>query len=129
MTGTVTAANNGLLVGTSTLFKSELEVGYWIYIAAKTECRKVTHILSDTELVLDQPFAAAVSGATPRLVARQPYRGISWLVDADGSAKIDGQTLEAGKSGSVSYMGGKRPIPVIIDSTTNGNEVFIEILY
>jgi len=128
LTGTVTDAGPARLIGTGTLFTDELQVGEWIYIAANTECRQIKHILSDTELVLDQAFAAAVSGATPRRVPRQTWRGISWLIDADGTARIDNQLFEPGKSGALSYMGGRRPNPIIIDSTTNSNDVFLEVL-
>lgn len=128
LTGTVTAAGPARLIGTGTLFTTQLQVGEWVYIAANTECRQIKHILSDTELVLDQAFAAAVSGATPRRVPRQTWRGISWLINGTTTAVIDGQTFEAGKSGSLSYMGGRRPNPIIVDSAAVAGKVFLEVI-
>lgn len=127
LTGTITAVNNNtLVIGTSTLFTSELQVGEYIYIAAQSVFRKIRRINSDTELVLETAFDSAVSGATPRRVPVQGYRMISWGIDSTGTAKIDNITFQASMSGTLSYMGGKRPEPILIDSTANGNNVYVE---
>ena len=129
VTGTITKANATMIVGTGTAFSTEFQVGEWIYVAGITEIQQIELIVSDTELYLKEQFSGAVSGAAYKRVPRFTYRGVSWLIDGDGTAKIDNQTFEAGKSGGLTYMNAKRPRPIIIDSTANGNEVYIEILY
>ena len=125
LTGTIDGVNNGtLIIGTSTLFTTELQVGEYIYIAAQSSFRKIRRINSDTELVLQSAFPTATfSGATPLRVPEQTYRTISWAIDADGTAKIDNITLPASQSGSADIQGGKRPEPILVDSTDNSNIV------
>lgn len=127
LTGTITAVNNNTLIkGTGTAFETELQAGEWIYIEAQSAFRQIRAINSNTELVLWSAFPAAVSGATPKRVPNSGYRMISWSIDSAGTAKIDNITFEAGDSGTLSYMGGKRPSPILIDSTANGNNVYVE---
>lgn len=130
LTGTIDAVGNGeQIAGTSTLFTTELQEGEYLYIAAQSAFRKIRTIVSDTVLYLypAQAFPTATfTGATAKRVPMNTYRMISWSVDAAGTAKIDNITMEAGDSGTLSMIGGKRPEPILIDSTTNGNNVFIE---
>ncbi len=132
LTGTITKANNGsLIVGTGTLFTDELETGQWIYIAAINEFQQIRSISSDTELYLYKPFVGAVSGATPRRVPRQSYKSISWKIDSTGTAKINNITMEAGTSGTLGFdeVGRTRPDPILIDSDTNNNKVYVQFTY
>lgn len=129
LTGTITAVgNNEQIVGTGTLFTTELQVGEYIYIAAQSCFRKIRSITDDTNLYLypTQSFPSAVSGATPRRVPKNTYHSISWAIDADGTAKIDNITFPASQSGTMAEVGGKRPEPILIDSTGTGNNVYIE---
>lgn len=134
LTGTVSSVNDKTrIVGSGTAFLTEISRGEWLYVAAETEVRQVREVLSNTELILEEKFTNTLTGATAKRVPRQTYRSISWLIDDDGTAKIDGQTFPAGKSGTLGLTRvnetGKRPAPIIIDSTTNANEVFIEIQF
>lgn len=134
LTGTISSVNNHeRIVGSGTAFLTEISRGEWLYVAAETEVRQVREVLSDTELILEENFTATLSGATAKRTPRQTYRSISWLVDDAGTAKIDGQTFPSGKSGTLALTRvnetGKRAAPIIIDSTTNGNKVFIEIQF
>lgn len=129
LTGTISAVNNDtLIIGSGTAFTTELQVGEYIYIAAQSAFRQIRAINSDTELVVKSAFPSAVSGATPKRVPVQGYRMISWAIDADGTAKIDNITFPASQSGTLDYSGGKRPEPVLIDSTANANNVYLEFM-
>lgn len=127
LTGTISAVNNNtLIIGSSTLFTTELQVGEYIYIAAQSAFRKIRRINSDTELVIQSAFPSAVSGATPLRVPEQTYREYSLVIDSAGTAKIDNITLPASTAIGRPMTGGKRPEPVLIDSTANANIVNVE---
>lgn len=69
LTGTITSlAASKELVGTSTLFTSELRRGDWIYDTVNVAIRQVERIDSDTVLWLKEGFADAQSGATMKRV-------------------------------------------------------------
>ena len=125
---TIDAVNNGTLItGTGTLFNTEFQVGEYLYIAAYSEFRKIVSINSNTELVIASPFTTATfTNQTAKRVPKNTYRMISWAIDAAGTARIDNRTFLAGQSGTLSMIGGKRPEPILIDSTANGNNVNIE---
>ncbi len=125
---TIDAVNNGTLItGTGTLFTTEFQVGEYLYIPDYSEFRKIESINSDTEMVIKSAFTTATfSNQTAKRVPMNTYRMISWSVDAAGTAKIDNITMEAGDSGTLSMIGGKRPEPILIDSTANSNNVFVE---
>ena len=63
-TGTVSvAANSQKVVGTSTTFESDYEVGDIIYFSA-TKAGIVNHIASDTDLRIDRGFSTAVAASS-----------------------------------------------------------------
>ena len=129
LTGTISSANNGeFIVGVGTAFTTELEIGQWIFVAAHTECRQIRSIASDTELYLYFPFTSALSADTGRKVPRQTYSMISWKIDSTGAASIDGIEFEADNSGSLAIdeISRKRPEPIIMDSTTNDNIIYVQ---
>ena len=69
LTGTVSsAADSKMLVGTNTLFLTELRVGDYVYDNTNTELREVESIQSNTELRLKVGFTNALSGATVKRV-------------------------------------------------------------
>lgn len=117
LTGTITKANNGeLIVGSGTLFSTELQTGEWLFIAAIDEVRQIRSISSDTELYLYRAFTGAVSGATARKVPRQTYMSVSWKnVDTD-ACKINGISQAAGTSATLEFdqVGRVRPKPITI---------------
>jgi hypothetical protein len=81
LTGTITAgAGSKELVGTSTLFTSELRRGDWIFDTANTAIRQVERIDSDTVLWLKEGFADAQSGDTMKRVVTNA-RQISGAAD------------------------------------------------
>lgn len=131
LTGTVSTANNKtLIIGVGTLFSSELQVGEWIFDTTNSEIKQIQSIQSDTELTLKEPFTNSLSGATVKRTPRQTYRMASFRIDDTATAKIDGIEFLANQSGTMGLdeVSRKRPNPIIIDSTTNGNKVYIEIL-
>lgn len=69
LTGTiVSAAASKELVGTSTLFTTELNINDWIFDTVNVAIRQVERIDSDTVLWLKDGFADAQSGATMKRV-------------------------------------------------------------
>lgn len=69
LTGTVTsAANSRELVGTSTLFLTQLRRGDYIYDTVNTAIRQVERIDSDTVLWLKGGFTDAQAGSTMKRV-------------------------------------------------------------
>ena len=128
VTGTVTSDNDGRdIYGTGTLFASEFQLGEYLFIAAKSEVRRISYISSDTKMTLDEPFTgAALAGATPLRAPRPNNRQIIIEIDSTGTAEISGKELLAGSkvpfqpSGGVT--GGRQyQVPVVIDTTTNSN--------
>lgn len=127
VTGTITKAGANLIVGTGTLFTTEFQSGEWLYVAGITEMQQIDWIQSDTELVLKQQFTGAVSGATYKRVPRQTWRTISWKIDDAAAALINGQTFPAESTATLNYQNARRPDPIIIDSDTNSNSVFVQV--
>jgi hypothetical protein len=122
---TIDGVNDGrLITGTGTLFKTELQVGEYLYIAAQSAYRRINGINSNTELTLDEAFPTATFvNATARRTPPQRFREYSWVIEGLLTAKIDNLDFLGGQSETKSYMGGVRPGPVLIDTTPNANVV------
>ncbi len=132
LTGTVSAVNNGeLIVGSDTAFSTELQTGEWLYIPSITQIRQIKSIASDTELYLYSAFSVAVSGLDASKTPKQTYKSISWKIDSTAGASINGQVFEANNSGTLGFdeVGRTRPDPIIIDSDTTGNKVYLQFQY
>ena len=128
ITGTIDGVNNGtLIVGTSTLFTTELQEGQYLYIAAQSAFRKIISIVSATVLYIDSAFPTATfTGATARKIPNKRYKSISWEIDAAGTAVINGITFPASNSATLALIGGVYPEPILVDSTGNTNNVYIQ---
>lgn len=132
VTGTIDSDNDGRdIYGTGTLFASEFQVGEYLFVAAKSEVRRIKNIQSDTKISLDEPFSgAALSGATPLRVERPNRRSISFSIDTTGAADINGVMLAAGTSNTFqssgnNSVGRQYQVPIVIDSTANANVVSV----
>ncbi len=128
-TGTIDiAAGETSVIGTNTLFSSELLVNGWICDIAHDEIRKITQIKNDTLLAIDHPFSNAQVAAT--LVYIEPSNSVDLMVVFAGDGgTIDGVPvpanvgISANKSGR--DMSGEKDFvdPVIVNAT--GTSAFL----
>lgn len=133
VTGTVQSFNdNRDIVGTGTSFFDVFQVGEYLFSADKSEVRRIAYIQSDTKITLDEPFSGAALPALTviRRVPRPNRRSISFQIDAAGTAAIDGQTLPANTSNTFhasgnNSVGRQYQTPIVIDSTSNSNVVYV----
>ena len=130
-TGTITSANNRLIVGSSTLFTTELQEGDWIFISGQSEVQKVVNIVSNTELVLQDAFTTPLSASAFKSVPKNQYTMISWLIDTAGTAEIDGNVFPASASATVenfTVRDGRASLvdPIVMDTTTNSNVIYVQ---
>ena len=96
-TGTISHTNNTLLViGVGTLFSSKLKVGQWIY--ANSVLRKITHIESDTRLLVDATFGADLTGADLKTCQSGVYRNKNREGTCFGSCNSNGAIFTCRKA-------------------------------
>lgn len=127
LTGTVTITNGELLVtGSGTSFGSEIQRGDWLYDVTNGLLYQVSRVISDTELTIDK--RATATSTSVKKTPKQFYSSIAWAIDNAGTAKINGLTFPAEQSATreIDVISRKRPDPILIDSTTNGNVVYVQ---
>ena len=130
--GTVSSVNglNTRLIGSGTVFLTDVKKGYYIWFTTTDEIIEVESVADDTTLTLKQS-ASTLTGVAWKVVPKNPYSNTSWGTDSVGSASINGITYEASMSKSIGNSksngqgGGKRISPILINSETNSNVVFI----
>ncbi len=105
-TGTIETKGTGV-VGTNTLFRSEMQAGSWLVDLTQDEYRKVISVESDTFARLSNPFTVDISAlTTPDIIAKTTLsiRELSVIaVVTDGV--LDGTTLQAGQGTSLIKTG------------------------
>jgi hypothetical protein len=104
-TGTIKTEGK-YVVGTSTLFMTEMRAGSWLTDLTNNELRRVTRVTSDTYAELDSAFSSDISaGTTPNVIPVEDLhlRELSVAIpplDSGGSpyawGEIDGETLPNG---------------------------------
>jgi hypothetical protein len=96
LTGTIAGADTTTttITGTGTLFKSQLQVGQYIY--ANDKIRRIKEIISDTKLKLDTTFGVAFSGVTLKMTRPEKYRYI-YLKATGGPIHINNNLLPIGE--------------------------------
>lgn len=122
-TGTISiAAGETTVIGTGTLFTSELQNLGWICDIAHDEIRKITQIKDDTTLAIDHPFSNVITGAALKYVGPSDSVELSILFSAV-PGKIDGVTYPANVGIALSKASrdtsAQRDFvdPVIVDAT------------
>ncbi len=135
--GTGTIVTEGKhVVGTNTLFLSEMPVGSWIYSASQNEIRKVVNVIDNTKAYLSNAFTVDLVAAAPAIIhARNTnVKAISVAIKAglaDGA--IDGVTLSNGtgmtfsKDGNSMKAIGDYVDPIIADGT--GTVIQAQLMY
>jgi len=130
--GTVSTVNGAdrKVVGVGTSFTS-LNVGDYLWLKAADELVEIENIVSDTELSLRIAPETTATGDTYGTIPKTNYSNISWLIDDVGTGDVNNFTFPAntsrtygsGKGNTIG--GGKRLSPILIDSTTNSNIIFV----
>lgn len=130
--GTVsTGYRKDQIIGSSTVFNTDVEKGDYIWFTTTDELVEVEAVQDDTILSLKQEVAGALSGVAFKIVKKNGYKTISWLIDTAAAAEINSISYEAGvsktygNSKSNGEGGGNRLAPVLVDSAINGNVVNI----
>jgi len=130
--GTVsTGYRKDQIVGAGTSFKDEIEKGDYIWFTTTDELVEVVSVTDDTHLSLKYELAGTLAGVAYKVVKRNSFKIISWLVDDANTAAINGITYPLASSKSYGndkpngQGGGDRLAPVLVDTTANGNTVFI----
>ena len=119
------------IVGSGTSFKSEIEKGDWIWDTTNDELVEVMCVLDDTSIRLARELSNSLAGAAFRIVKKNGFKKISWVVDDLNDATINGIAYPLATSKTYGndkpngQGGGERLAPVLIDTTANGNTVFI----
>lgn len=132
-TGTISSANNNLIIGVGTAFTTAMKESDYIYIKAQNDFRKIENIVSDTELVISTAFGVALTAATYHVTPAPRYSMVSWLVKAAGVAIIDGVNFaeDEGNTFDEQVKGKKAKgdyvLPIDIDASTNNTTVLVTV--
>lgn len=132
--GSISSANNNLIIGVGTAFLTEANIDDYIYIKAQNDFRKIEQIMSDTELIVSTSFGVALVGDSYHITPAPRYRMVSWLVTGANVAVIDGEDFtqnegntfekhEKSKEASGDYVP-----PIDIDASVNNTTVKITVI-
>jgi hypothetical protein len=130
ITGTCsTMSRKDRIIGSGTLFTTELQPGDFLYDATNTEIRKIISIESATELTVDEEFSNTLSVSTLKKTPPIGYQSIAYLIDSTSGETVDGQLLPDGATGTYAVNSSpsttRRPRPLILDSTTNDGKIIV----
>tara|TARA_R110002096_G_scaffold101463_2_gene224297 strand:+ start:523 stop:1017 length:495 start_codon:yes stop_codon:yes gene_type:complete len=131
--GTISSVNglNTRIIGVGTSFLTAAKKGDYVWFKGNDELREIESVCDDLTLTIKFPVDVTATGDTFGIVPRNGYRAISWGVDSTAGADINGISYEASMSRSIGNSkpngegGGSRIAPLLIDSTVNGNIVFV----
>lgn len=129
-TGTIVTFGEAV-VGTGTLFKTEMLVGSYIVSESQGECRRVRRVDSDTSAFLEIPFTIDLVSAAPSLIKWFKAKPVEIIFNyVSGTVVVDGVTLT--KSVTLSKASRDRSSrkdfiePIIVDSTSGVVEVTVQ---
>lgn len=98
-TETGTIDTNGInVIGTGTLFKSELKTGAWLVSLAQDEVRKIMNIRDDGFMTIDSPFTADLAALTALVVCRSRAKLVSITNVGGAPGAVDGVSIEIGET-------------------------------
>lgn len=119
------------IIGVATVFLTDVEKGDSIWFTTTDELVEVKGVQDDLILSLEREVAGALAGVAFKIVKKNGYKTISWLVDSVAAAEINSISYGAGVSKTYGNSkpngegGGNRLAPVLVDSSVNGNVVNI----
>ncbi len=101
--GTGTIVTDGTtVIGTGTLFTSEMQKGSWLVDLSTNEIRKVINVTNDTLAYIDYPFTVDLAGIAAQYIPIKDLGVVTISVDVPaGSAtagEIDGVSFPAGNT-------------------------------
>lgn len=119
-TGTITHTSGSKIVtGTGTKFKSELQVGQYIFISSIPAIRKITDIDSDARLLIDSSFGSTLTAVTFKKVRSGIYSYLRLENNhATVAAVVDGNNLPASKFVEYSNPTGSLG-PILYDASSS----------
>lgn len=134
-TGTIKTVGTAV-IGTNTLFKTEMPIGSWLVDESQDEIRQITRVESDTLAYFGNAFTSDISlGTTPSVIHSKDAKPVSIAVSIPASAndgEVDGATFTKGSSLSFSKDSTGRSDarslvnPIIVDGTGTTIQVLIQ---
>lgn len=133
-TGTIVTFGQAI-VGTGTLFLTEMIAGSYLVAIAQNECRRVIRVDSNTIAFLEKPFSYNLAvGAAPQIIKKfkASPKEISIKIDsADADGQLDGVAfsgiLTLSKSSTDGSSGRDVVDPVVVNAL--GTTMDVSILY
>jgi len=130
--GTGTVVTHGVaIVGTGTLFNTEMEAGSYLVNLSTNEAIKVVRKDSNTLAFLERPFTSDFASATPQIIPWYKAKVKTLSISATGTILVDGESVtntafSADKAGNDRSSRRDLIEPVIVDATAGS--ALIEIL-
>lgn len=131
--GTISTVNtlNKKVAGTGTVFLTDVVAGDFIWFTTVDELVEIENVVSDTSLTLKFPTLTTLTGVAFKIVKKNSFKNISWVIDGAGTAEINtivypasySKTMGNSKSNGEGSTG--RLSPILVDSTTNANVVYV----
>jgi len=130
--GTGTITTNGIkIIGTGTLFSTELQAGAYLVNLSTNEAIKVYRQDTDTKAFLEKPFSSNISvAAAPQIISKAKAKVKEIKLQTAGACFIDGVaftgTEDYNKNGD--HKSGRPNLiePIIVDAT--GSTVTVDII-
>jgi len=115
--GQTQAKNGKMVLGTGTLFTTELEVGDFLYNAGKL--RRIKYIYSDVLAELEFAFPASLTDQNVVVPPRKHYKMITVKSTGTADAIVDEQNFAQGET----IVEGGTPISYDVSTTNAGIEI------
>ena len=100
-TGTI-STHGTAVIGTSTLFKTDMPAGSWLTSISANEIRKVVSIESDTVAYLSEAFTVDLSAVAPNVIHKSELNIVAISISVPAAAAntclVDGKTFPKGAS-------------------------------
>ncbi|MES2395818.1 MAG: hypothetical protein V4549_07435 [Bacteroidota bacterium] len=130
-TGTGTVVTHGIaVVGTGTLFTTEMRVGSYLVDLANDEVRRVYRVDSDTLAFLDIAFTVDLSSVAPEIIAAHQMKVKLISLDTEDSCFVDGVAftgvMTIPRTGNDRSSRSDLIDPIIVDAS--GGSMKVEIL-
>ena len=130
--GTGTIVTDGIaVVGTGTLFTSEMPVGSILVDLTQTEWRRVVRVMSDTLAYVSAPFSLNITTVAPNIIHNKTSKCKMISLSTAANCLLNGVAftgvIQFNKLGTDRTAKINMVDPVIVDA--QGNDMYIEIVY
>lgn len=119
------------IIGVGTEFTNDFQKGDFIWLTTTNEVVEIIFVADNLNITLGKELDSDVSGVAYKVVKKSGFKKVSWLIDGNAEAVINGITYPASTSKTYgndkpnSQGGGDKIPPVLVDSEANGNVVFL----